>query len=164
MNQQKTRRHQGGFTMVELLIVLAIMAVLILGVMTVRNETRYSSQVKTLQDNVSEITSGVQRWQKARPNLTGVSMEELCETGRTLLTPAVCGTADNGSSANPFGGDYTVTANTNPSQFDLAISGLPTDRINDIADTLAPMTAARCNTADSCSSIVVSGTSVTLTL
>ncbi|ELB2793505.1 MULTISPECIES: prepilin-type N-terminal cleavage/methylation domain-containing protein [Aeromonas] len=160
-NEIMASKKQGGFTLIEFSIVVAIAAVLLVVVLQVAEGVKYQTKQEALIKQMQQITTATERWKKGRPNKNGVSMSVLCATGSKLLDASVCGTAKDGKAANAFGGDITVVANTtNPSLVDITMAGLPADYITDLADTLAPMTTGRCQTATGCTTITVTGSSV----
>lgn len=165
-NQNNPRlKKQGGFTLIELSIAIAIIGVLVAVIMQAREGVTYQRKQDFLIKQTQTITAATDRWQKGRPNKTGVSMSVLCAVGSKLLDDTMCGATKDGKKSNAFGGDITVAANTtNPSLVDISFTALPSDYITDLADTLAPMTNGRCQTATGCASLVVTGTGIKATM
>ncbi|OLF56815.1 hypothetical protein BTN33_22780 [Aeromonas veronii] len=165
MNVKNNLKYQGGFSLLELMVVLAIVAIIAIGIMALKNDTVYSSKHNDLVSQAQTVSVATDRWQKRRPNKTGVSMTVLCAAGARYLDDSVCGTAGDGKKSNVFGGDISVAANSaNPSLVDITLSGLPADNITDIADALAAISNGRCQSATGCSSITVTGSSVKVTM
>ncbi|MCS4309513.1 hypothetical protein M2404_003885 [Rheinheimera pacifica] len=123
----------------------------------------YKFQLSAFQSDSQKIVSAAKAWKKMRPNFTGVSMAVLCAPGGDL-SESICGAANNGVATNQFGGNWTVTANTNPGLLDVTAT-VPNDpdRIADIADTIAPSTRGQCAAAAGCSTLTTTGTSVRAT-
>ncbi|MFM4936174.1 type II secretion system protein [Aeromonas veronii] len=165
MNVKNNLKRQGGFSLLELMVYLAIVAIIAIGIMALKNDTVYSSKHNDLVSQAQTVSVATDRWQKRRPNKTGVSMTVLCTTGARYLDDSICGTAGDGKKSNVFGGDISVAANSaNPSLVDITLSGLPADNIADIADALAAISNGRCQSATGCSSISVTGSSVKVTM
>ncbi|MGL6551428.1 type II secretion system protein [Aeromonas hydrophila] len=165
INIKKKNRRQGGFTLLEFMVVMAVIAMVLLGIMALKNDAVYSSKHEEIVKQAQVVSGASDRWQKRRPNKTGVSMAVLCAAGAKLMDDSLCGAARDGKKANTFGGDITLVANTaNSSLVDITFTGLPADYITDIADSLAAISNARCQSATGCSAITVTGTSVKVTM
>lgn len=159
------RNRRKGATLVELGLYMAAAIVLLIGGVFGYGEVTFRMAKADVVKDIIEINSAAESWKSYRPSYTGVSMTVLCAAGRQGVSKSTCGgVGGNGTNTNPFGGSYTIGVASNVSQKTMTISNLPSDRINEIADTLAPQTADECESATSCSTISVTGTTITMTL
>ncbi|ANO35627.1 hypothetical protein A6E01_20670 (plasmid) [Vibrio breoganii] len=163
MKKFGSKRRQGGFNLIELSVVMVLVGIVMLGSMKIIPNVMFSMDTSSLSAEVADVRTASISWKSSRPNFTGVGMAALCSSGRQLLTESICGTDGLGTAANPWGGNYTVAVSTNVSQFDVTITNLPTERIYEIGDALAPISADRCSSSDSCSSLDISGSQITVT-
>lgn len=101
---QSIRARQRGFNLVELMLVIAIAAVVGFSGYKYYLSTRVSALVNNAFDQVKSVVAGAQSWAAGRTNFTGVSINVLCT--QKLLSAEIC--ANNGTGANPWGGNITV--------------------------------------------------------
>lgn len=153
-----------GISLVE--AALGILAVIVVALIATSGWTEVSYRIDKylLGTQVSDINSGADSWKMMRSNYSGISMSVLCADGQQSVNDSTCGTSADGSASNAFGGDFNLSTDSNPSRKVLEITGLPTERINELADGLAPMTANNCQQASDCATINASGSTITLTL
>lgn len=153
-----------GISLVE--AALGILAIIVVALIATSGWTEVSYRIDkySLGKQVSEISSGADSWKMMRSNFSGVSMSVLCADGQESVSESTCGPSGDGTASNAFGGDFNLSADSNPSRKVLELTGLPTERINELADGLAPMTANNCQQASSCATINASGSTITLTL
>ncbi|MBO1272885.1 hypothetical protein J3L11_14655 [Shewanella sp. 4t3-1-2LB] len=161
MRKVNTHRQRGAST-TDLLIWASIVIIALIFVISKVPDIRYASNLSKFQSDASAISDGAYRWKKMRPNYTGISINILCT--EKYIPESICGSSNNGVSTNSFGGNWTVTANSNPGLFNIGAT-IPNDpgRMNDIADTMAPATRGNCTAASGCSTITAAGTSLTMT-
>lgn len=160
-----TNRNK-GLTIIEGAIVL-LMAILVYIMATKGwNELSYRYKKYQLTNQISEINAGAEAWRGNRSNFSGVTMTKLCASGQQSVSEQTCGgVGGSGTSSNSFGGNFTIAANTgNLSQKNIAVTGLPAERINELADSFAALTVNQCASAEDCDSLSVSGTTITLTM
>lgn len=162
-NNQGNRRK--GVTLVELgLYMVAAIGLLMSGVF-VWGEVQFRTSKTDLVRDIQEINSAADSWKFYRSNYTGVSMAVLCAEGQQGIGKKVCGgVGGSGANTNPFGGSYTIEVGANVSQKKATATNLPADRIKELADTLAPLTADECTSADGCGTLQVNGTTITMIL
>lgn len=162
-NKQNNRRK--GVTLVELGLFMVAAIFLLIGSVFAWGEIQFRMAKSDVVRDVIEINSAADSWKSFRPSYTGVSMTVLCAAGQQGISKSTCGgVGGNGSNTNPFGGSYTITVASNVSQKTMTVTGLPTERINEIADTLAPQTADECPAASGCSTLSVTANTITMTL
>ncbi|MCY9872991.1 prepilin-type N-terminal cleavage/methylation domain-containing protein [Vibrio barjaei] len=153
--------RQRGLTLIELAVVLVLVAIVILTTIKIVPQVQFSLAANELTQEIQEIRTAVLKWKSARPNYDGVTITKLCTAGRKLLNESICGAAGDGQGTVPWGGNYSVSAVTaNKSQFVITIGGLPGLRVFELADSVAPMSSKECTSADSCTSIGVTGSGI----
>lgn len=163
--QKPSLKKVKGYTLIELSIGIAIVALLVIGALAALPGVMFNNQAKDLNTEVNTIRSEVVNWKGyGRASFDTISIDKLCTATRKALPTGICGASDDGTAANPFGGDYSVSVNTtNKGRFDIKVTGVPSDKLDILADQFAPNTADACESAEGCSTVVASGTTITLT-
>lgn len=123
----------------------------------------FSYQKFVLEKQVSSIIEATRGFKGLSPTYDGASMSTFCSSTRKLLDGAECGAANDGKTSNPWGGDYVVSVGANKSRFTLQVTNIPAERIDEVADLLAPNTV-NCLKASGCTDVAATSSSVTLTL
>jgi type II secretory pathway pseudopilin PulG len=159
-----TNKKQRGFTSIELGIVLLVVAAFALVAMSVGPKVMYALKKYQLNKQVTHIIETSVQTKGLSPTFEGVTIASQCTSTRNVLDEAVCGASNDGKNANPFGGDFILSVNTNKSKLDLQINNLPTDRLDELADMLASSSGENCLKANGCSSVTTTSDSVTLTI
>lgn len=159
---KKFNNRQRGASTTDILIWSALIIMALIFVISKVPDIRYAMQVAAFQSDAATISDATYRWKKMRPNYTGVSIGILCTD--KMLPESICGTSNNAVSTNQFGGNWTVTANSNPGLYNISAT-VPNDptRMNDLANTMAPGTRGNCTTSTGCSTLTVAGTTLTMT-
>lgn len=155
-----------GITLIDFML-SAVGILIVIGIIaSIYPKATHMVDMFRLGSDVSDIQKAAKSWKGQRTNYTGISIAELC-TSR-YLSATICGDSDDATSANPWGGNYTVAANTNTSMIDVAITSIDSDYGQQVIDNLAPRTADECSSAGTngadCDTIALSGTTATLTL
>jgi prepilin-type N-terminal cleavage/methylation domain-containing protein len=99
-------RKQRGFTFIEVLTVLSIIAIATIGSLAVRDWAVGNSRVSEAKSQIITIQSGTQLWRPKNGNFTGISMASM---SGIAAVPESWGT---GSELNPWGGNITVTVDS----------------------------------------------------
>ena len=123
-----------------------------------------SKNISAFQVDAATISSAAERWKKARSNYTGVSVPVLCAQNILPKDGTICGSGNNGTNTNPFGGNWTLAAAANPGLY--TVTGtLPNDPnvIAELADAIAPTTRGNCQSATGCSTLSIKGTGISMT-
>mgnify|MGYP001816592448 CR=1 FL=1 len=103
-----------GFSLIELLLVLAIIAILLSSVVFVTyRKVQVNRKITATQIDLEAIVSAAHVWRTASSNsdygtYNDISLAKLCENN--LLTNYLCETDSNGDysgSGNPWGGEYS---------------------------------------------------------
>lgn len=162
MTKLNINNRQRGAASLDMIIWAALIIGALIFVISKVPDIRYALRVSAFQSDISTISDAAYRWKKMRPNYTGVNIGTLCTD--KYLPESICGTTNNGVATNQFGGNWTVTANTNPGLYNIEAT-IPSDptRMNDLADTMAPATRGNCTQAAGCSTITATGTKLTMT-
>ena len=164
MNAIYTKTKQIGSSSIDLLIyatvIIAILIFIVLKVPDIRNALLISQ----FQSDASTISSAVYRWKKARSNYSSVTLTKICNQNIIPKGGTICGKDNDGKKTNPFGGDWTVTPNTNPGLYDVSAT-LPNnpETLDELADAMAPTTRGTCQEATGCATLTASGTTITMT-
>ena len=111
------RMDKKGFSLVELAIGLAVVAVLILAV-SVSSGIKDNARVQSAADSVRTLRSAAENYLVAgKMNYVGLSVDTL-KISKYL--------PDNFSptGTNPWGGNFALAPNSDPTRFDLSLSGL----------------------------------------
>ncbi|MFC5079641.1 hypothetical protein VTH8203_00838 [Vibrio thalassae] len=161
----KLKARRKGVTWVEASMGFLIMILVAMVILAGFQEGMFRFKKWQLNTQVTEINSGADTWKGLRSNFNGVNMTVICAAGQQSVSESTCGGVGGaGANANSFGGNFVLAPAANVSQKSLQITSLPADRINELADGLASMTAENCTQAQGCNSIIVAGTTITLTL
>lgn len=161
-NRVNYRRKQRGLASLDKLIAVVGIVIGIMWLLSQQPKVEYNENLTLLQMQVNDVIRASKSWKK-RGTYTGVSMAQLCTND--LLDDVLC-SGTPGQNVNAFGGHLTVEVNsTNPSLRTMVVT-IPndSDKVNDIAATLANLTRDQCVSLTGCSSISVTGTSITLTV
>ncbi|MCW8348724.1 hypothetical protein MD535_22300 [Vibrio sp. ZSDZ65] len=163
MSKQPTQpRKQRGAISLDALIVIGVVILALIFVISQAPKLTYAWNKFQYGQQAASIEKYTRDWQRGRSNFATVDISKVCAT--TDLDRKICGPGNNGVATNPFGGNWSVTANSNPGLFDVT-GTLPNDtnRIIDIADTMAPSTRGNCQESTGCSTLSTSATGVTMT-
>ena len=162
MKKNQTKLAQRGAMSVDVMLVSGFIILALIYIISKGPTIAYAWNKIMFTTDVSSIISSTRDWKKSRPNFDGVSLQKICDI--TDLSESICGTTGDGKSTNAFGGDWTVSVNASKGLFDI-IATLPndTDRIDDIADTMASSTRSGCIEAAGCATIKTSANAVTMT-
>ena len=157
------KNKQRGASTTDVLIAGAVIIAALIFLVSKVPDIRYAQKLSAFQADAATISEAAYKWKKMRPNYSGVNMGVLCSSTRKLLPESICGTSNNGVASNQFGGNWTIVANTNPGLYNITAT-IPNDadRIDDIADTMAPTTRSRCSQAQGCGTLTVAGTTITM--
>lgn len=158
------RHKQRGASTVDVMIAAGfIIGALVLTIL-IYPRIVASKNLSVFQVDAATISSATERWKKARSNYTGVSIPVLCAQNILPKGGTICGTGNNGTNTNSYGGNWTVAPASNPGLY--TVTGtLPNDPdvIAELADAMAPTTRGNCQTATGCSTLSTTATGVSMT-
>jgi len=110
---------QCGFTFIEVLAVLSIIALATIGVLSLRDWAAGNARVADAKVQIATLQSGVQQWRPRNGVYTGVSIQNL---SAVAAVPIDWG---GGSSINPWGGDISVLADSaDPTRYIVRFTGI----------------------------------------
>jgi len=95
-----------GFTFIEVLAVLSIIAIATLGTLVLRDWAVSNARVSEAKSMITTLQSGAQMWRPNTGIYTGISITELTTIG------AVPETWGDGVEKNPWGGDVMIGPDT----------------------------------------------------
>lgn len=164
-DEQRLIFGQKGAMIMDNMIAVGFIAMIIIGIVSAIPVINHKLSVAQFQKQEAEIASAAVSWKKQRPNYSALTdISQLCT--RQLLDKSICGSGD-GAATNPFGGDWDVVGSNGTFTVTAGLANLDATndkgRILDLADTMAPSTRMQCSSADSCSSISVSGNTLAMT-
>ncbi len=162
MQPSMRNKQRGALTAELLMIVAAVITALIFMVAQLPNIGYKFNEMKFIAQ-ANEIAQETNLWKKGRPNFESVDITKVCQ--ETSLSRAICGTSNDGSQTNPFGGDWDVRVNTGSKGLFDIVATIPEDgdRIPSLANSVAPSTRGNCLEASGCSTLATSANSITMT-
>jgi len=120
MRRFQKRCVRKGFTLVELTIVLAVIAVLTISIIS-SSGLRETARVHSAAESIRTLRSAIDGWvARGHTTFTGLSITAL--QGENLLPARFSATA-----SNPWGGDYAVVPNANPTRADVSLTNVPAE-------------------------------------
>lgn len=165
-------KYKKGFSLLELLLVLGIIAALVVSAFIVYPKIQAAQRADTELRNISTITAGIRTLYHSSPNFAGVNNDVLINS---KIIPDNMLSADKTQIINSFGGTVIVssaTALTLPdSGISLTYNNIPTlectkittallplalsIRVNNVAMTSVSSLVAKCSTATTSNLIVI---------
>ena len=110
---------QRGFTFIEVLAVLSIIAIATLGTLVLRDWAVSNSRISEAKSMITTLQSGAQMWRPNTGVYTGISITELSAIG---AVPASWG---DGVEKNPWGGDVSVAPDIGDlTRYTVTLSGI----------------------------------------
>jgi hypothetical protein len=152
--------RQGGAALTDKLLWLAAVAIAFMLVLAFWSDIQFQYRKIVTNMHVGKIVSAASSWKGTRPNYTGMTIGALCVDG--YLNESICGTANNAVGTNPFGGNYTSVPNTVAGLLNVTVT-MPqdADAVNRMADSMASGTRGECVSRTGCTTLAVTGTTIT---
>lgn len=158
------RHKQRGASTVDVMIAAGFVIGALVLTILIYPRIVASKNISAFQVDAATISSAAERWKKARSNYAGVSIPVLCAQNILPKDGTICGSGNDGTNTNSFGGDWTLAAASNPGLY--TITGtLPNDPnvIAELADAMAPTTRGNCQSATGCGTLSTTATGVSMT-
>lgn len=112
-------KPQQGFTFIEVLTVLSIIALATIGSLALRDWAVGNSRVSEAKSQIITIQSGAQLWRPRTGDLSGISVSAMSAIA------AVPETWGSGSNINPWGGDISVAVDgADTARYVITVSGI----------------------------------------
>lgn len=110
---------KNGFTFIEILAVLSIIALATIGVLSLRDWAASNARVADAKVQIATLQSGVQQWRPRNGVYTGISISALSSVAAVPLD------WEDGVSINPWGGDITVVADaSDPTRYTIRLTNI----------------------------------------
>lgn len=110
---------QKGFTFIEVLTVLSIIALATIGSLAVRDWAVGNSRVSEAKSQIITIQSGTQLWRPRNGNFTGISLASMSGIA------AVPESWGSGTQLNPWGGNISVAVDSaDPTRYLVTLTGI----------------------------------------
>lgn len=108
-----------GFTFIEVLTVLSIIALATIGTLALRDWAVGNSRVSEAKSQIVTIQSGAQIWRPRTGDLTGISMAAMSSIA------AIPENWGAGTKINPWGGDMTIAVDgSDQSVYVITVTGI----------------------------------------
>ncbi len=111
--------NKSGFTLIELVAVIAVAAILFGAVMAAVKSTGDNGKVASTMDTLKSVQAAATGYYTDNSTFTGVTAAALAASGKYL--PATF----TGTGANAFGGDITAAVNADPTKVDVKLTKVP---------------------------------------
>ncbi len=154
---------QKGAAIMDNLIAVGFVALALIFIISQVPKMQYQWNKIQFQAQTAEIVQSTNSWKKSRPNFDTVDITKVCLDGE--LSKSICGSANDGVSTNPFGGDWAIAVNSGSKGLFDVTATLPSDanRITSLSNSMAASTRGNCIEATGCSTIAASATGLTMT-
>ena len=130
------KRHQQGFSVIELMVVLAVAGMLIVGALIAGTTVMNGVKANRYVNEISTIATQTRAWKGVKTDYTGITITALTGMGR--LPNAI----------NTEGGAYTVLPSDSPKTF-IITSTLMTKKVcKDVAEQIKGQTVGTGATCD----------------
>ena len=109
--------NKKGFTLIELVLVISIIALLLMAI-GLTSGVKENARVHAAAESVKSLRTAAESYiASGNMTYTGITMAGLQTAG---YLPA----AFNATGSNPWGGDYTIAADSDPDKVDISLTGV----------------------------------------
>ena len=110
-------RNRGGFTLIELVLVISIVALLIMAV-GLTSGVRENAKVHSASESVKALRTAAESYIAAgNMTYTGITIAGLQTSGYLPASFSATG-------SNPWGGNYAIVPNTDTNKVDISLTGV----------------------------------------
>ena len=128
-------RNRGGFSLIELVLVISIIALLIMAV-GLTSGVRENAKVHSASESVKAFRTAAESYIAAgNMTYTGITVSGLQTLG---YLPA----AFSATGSNPWGGNYAIAPNTDVSKVDISLTGVSSSAATRLSALFANSAAA----------------------
>jgi len=119
-NQMMGMKRQGGFTMVELGVVVAIAAAILVIALTVVPTILANNRANAEMQELPSVTSNIQKAYSNAPNYTGATLDSVIRLNAFPAERVTVPAAGAATATNRWGGNVTMAVGTLTSANDIA--------------------------------------------
>lgn len=123
----KSINKQGGFSLVEILLVLGVIAILAIAAFIIFPQVQAGSRANTEQSNITTITAGVKNLYGAKRDYTGINAETV---NKARIAPSSMNGGDFATATtltSSWNGDVAVAVGADPKTFTVAYADMPSE-------------------------------------
>lgn len=125
----KNSKINSGFTLVEVLVVIAILGFFASIIFRNIAPAQTAGNVKIAADDISEIDKGANRYARGRiDQYTNASIEILSDD------EYISKEFGDGTNRNPWGGDYTIDVGSEVYKYVITVTNIPDQACEQLAD------------------------------
>ena len=110
-------RNKKGFTLIELVLVISIVALLLMAI-GLTSGVKENARVHAAAESVKTLRTAAESYiASGNMTYTGISVSGLQTAGYLPASFVAAG-------SNPWGGDYSIAANSDPNMVDISLTGV----------------------------------------
>lgn len=153
-NSPWVKSKQAGLSLESFVFYLVVAALVLVGIITAYNKSMNSARINRAVTETGIIIAAASSW--GGNDKTGINISKLCTGG--YLSPEICGTANDGTTGNPWGGAYQVEKDTaNSSRVKITLTKIDKGVVTSVGDALAKLSFDSCKLLDGCATAKKTG-------